>query len=85
MLALLTDSWAEAESDWRFWLFGLALLAGNYGIWVLGTNLMQRWRARRRIGRLTPLRVEEWGDHLAASEGDRHTFIAPMRRSRRPS
>jgi len=76
ILALVTDGWPDADRDWRFWLLGLALLALNYAVWVLATNLAQRWRARRRIAAPTPLRVEEWGDHLAASEGDRHTFMA---------
>ena len=74
--AFLPAEWIGPEWGWRFWLVALALVGLAYGFATMVMTLATHRRARRRIAAPTVATLEQWGDHLAQSIGDRQRFVA---------
>ncbi len=75
-VAFVPETIAGPEWGWRFWLVGLALVAIAYAVARLVMRLAASRRARNRIPAAVDVTLEQWGDHLAATIGDRRLFIA---------
>lgn len=75
-VAFLPAEWIGPEWGWRFWLIALALVGLAYAIATVVMTLATRRRARRRIPAPMVATLEQWGDHLALTIGERQLFIA---------
>lgn len=76
MVAFLPAEWIGPEWGWRFWLIALLLVGIAYAIATVVMTLATRRRARRRIPAPAVVTLEQWGDHLALTIGERQQFVA---------
>lgn len=75
-VAFLPAEWVGPEWGWRFWLIALALVGLAYAIATFVMTLATHRRARRRTPAPMVATLEQWGDHLALTIGERQLFIA---------
>jgi hypothetical protein len=75
-VAFLPTEWIGPEWGWRFWLIALALVGLAYAIATVVMTLATNRRARRRIPAPAVVTLEQWGDHLALTIGERQQFVA---------
>ncbi len=76
MVAFLPAEWIGPEWAWRFWLIALLLVGITYAIATVVMTLATKRRARHRIPAPAVVTLEQWGDHLALTIGERQQFVA---------
>ena len=75
-VAFLPAEWIGPEWGWRFWLIALVLVGLAYAIATVVMTLATHRRARHRVPTPTVATLEQWGDHLAVTIGERQLFVA---------